>query len=110
LSKFLDKTSAGWRAALGEAGEFADAGEDSEPVLKKQEEMIGASENIGEVGEQQPTEVDPVSADVAVPDVAESAEVTKCSRQEFERRRGWRVDEATLERFRGLIAKFQGTQ
>lgn len=29
---------------------------------------------------------------------------------EFERRRGWRCDTATLERFRALIKEFVGTQ
>jgi len=29
---------------------------------------------------------------------------------EFERRRGWRCDQSTLERFRALIKEFVGTQ
>ena len=29
---------------------------------------------------------------------------------EFERRRGWRVDEGTMKRFTNLIAEFKGTQ
>jgi tRNA pseudouridine38-40 synthase len=32
------------------------------------------------------------------------------ARGEYERRRGWRVDEGTMKRFRNLIAQFQGTQ
>lgn len=31
------------------------------------------------------------------------------ARGEFERRRGWRIDAGTLERFRGLIAEYKGT-
>jgi tRNA pseudouridine38-40 synthase len=31
-------------------------------------------------------------------------------RGEFERRRGWRVDQGTLERFRGLVDAFHGSQ
>ncbi len=31
-------------------------------------------------------------------------------RGEYERRRGWRIDEGTMKRFRNLIAEFKGTQ
>jgi tRNA pseudouridine38-40 synthase len=80
LSKLLDRTSPGWRDALGSAGEFADAG-----TLITEEE--------GKV----PTE-------------GEGIEGGQTTRREFERRRGWRVDEATLERFKALIAQFEGSQ
>jgi tRNA pseudouridine38-40 synthase len=31
-------------------------------------------------------------------------------RGEFERRRGWRIDQGTLERFRELVNEFHGSQ
>jgi tRNA pseudouridine38-40 synthase len=73
LSAQLDKSSPGWRDALGSAAEFSDA---------------------------TPEDVAPV----------EGEEVTPARRGEYERRRGWRVDEGTLERFRALVKQFEGTQ
>ena len=35
---------------------------------------------------------------------------TPGKRMEYERRRGWRVDEETLERFRQILAAYKGTQ
>jgi tRNA pseudouridine38-40 synthase len=46
-----------------------------------------------------------------LPAVDEAGEkVDPRSRGEFERRRGWRVDEGTMARFRALIAQYHGTQ
>lgn len=40
----------------------------------------------------------------------EEVKVDPKARGEFERKRGWRVDEPTLSRFRELIAMYTGTQ
>jgi tRNA pseudouridine38-40 synthase len=85
LSRTLDKSSPGWREALGPAAEFADAG------LVAAEGIEGAPE-----------------VDEAKPD--DEIRVDKKMRGEFERKRGWRVDTQTLDRFKGLIAKYKGTQ
>ncbi|KAK4684269.1 tRNA pseudouridine38-40 synthase, partial [Tremellales sp. Uapishka_1] len=44
-----------------------------------------------------------------LPDVEEGEKLDPRARGEYERRRGWRVDEGTLKRFRGLIAQYKGT-
>jgi len=74
LSHALDKSSPGWRATLGPAADYADA---------------GSQEVIGDDGE---------------------AKDDPKARGEFERRRAWRVDQPTLERFRNLVSHFKGTQ
>jgi tRNA pseudouridine38-40 synthase len=40
----------------------------------------------------------------------EAGKVDPRTRGEYERRRAWRVDQPTLERFRALIDKYTGTQ
>lgn len=46
-----------------------------------------------------------------LPEVDEAGEkIDPRSRGEYERRRGWRVDEGTMTRFRALIAQYHGTQ
>lgn len=40
----------------------------------------------------------------------EEDELDPRQRGEYERRRGWRVDAATIERFRALVKQFEGTQ
>lgn len=86
LSKRLDKSSPGWREALGPAAEFADAG-------------LAAIEAAAEAG-----------AEVVESKPDDEIRVDKKMRGEFERKRGWRVDEQTLDRFKALIAKYKGTQ
>jgi tRNA pseudouridine38-40 synthase len=86
LSRRLDKSSPGWREALGPAAEFSDAG-------------LVAAEAAAEA------EAD---AEDSKPD--DEIRVDKRMRGEFERKRGWRVDAQTLDRFKALIAKYKGTQ
>ena len=104
LAKHLDTSSPGWREGLGEAAAFADAWvpEEEEPkpegadteVKEGASEVKEGEETKGgeEVKEGEPTKVAPKKAG------------------EFERRRGWRCDQSTLERFRALIKEFVGTQ
>ncbi|WVR06656.1 tRNA pseudouridine(38-40) synthase [Kwoniella sp. DSM 27419] len=85
LGRRLDRSSPGWRDLLGkEAVEFVDAA----PSLAPEE---GDAEGDGGEGEGKEFKINPKN------------------RGEFERRRGWRVDAKTLERFRELIAQYKGT-
>lgn len=81
MSAGMDKSSPGWREKLGAAAVFADESPDLPPPDRSW---------LREEGEEE--KVDPKS------------------RGEYERRRGWRVDKDTLERFREIVSKFQGTQ
>lgn len=97
LAKHLDESSPGWREGLGEAATFADAWvPEPEDETVKTEENQGAetvAEGGGETG-------------------AGETKVKVAPRKagEFERRRGWRCDAATLARFKALIKEFVGTQ
>ena len=71
---------------MGPAAEFADAGLAA---------IEAAAEAEAEVVESKPDD---------------EIRVDKKMRGEFERKRGWRVDEQTLDRFKALIAKYKGTQ
>jgi len=81
LAKQMDASSPGWRATLGASAEFADAA----PALTIEADGEGGRMDVD-------VEADPKR------------------KGEYERRRGWRVDEATMKRFRDLIAEFSGTQ
>jgi tRNA pseudouridine38-40 synthase len=59
---------------------------------------LGAAAEFADAGVQPPV------------DEEEGQEVDPKARGEYERRRGWRVDQGTLERFRELVAGFKGTQ
>lgn len=50
-----------------------------------------------------------VDAAPPMPEAAEGEELDPKQRGEFERRRGWRVDEDTLKRFDALIQQYKGT-
>ncbi|WWC62989.1 tRNA pseudouridine(38-40) synthase [Kwoniella dejecticola CBS 10117] len=50
-----------------------------------------------------------VDAAPSFDDEEEDGKINPKNRGEFERRRGWRVDSKTLERFRDLIAQYKGT-
>lgn len=50
-----------------------------------------------------------VDAAPAIPEPKEGDPADPKSRGEFERRRGWRIDPDTLQRFRNMIAEYQGT-
>lgn len=99
LAKHLDESSPGWREGLGEAAEFADAWvpEPEDETVKTEEapatEPVTEGEGGGEAG-------------------AGETKVKVAPRKagEFERRRGWRCDPATLARFKALIKEFVGTQ
>jgi tRNA pseudouridine38-40 synthase len=98
LAKHLDTSSPGWREGLGEAAAFADAWvpeEEEEPAQGTATQGTGEGEvkqEGGETKEGEPIKIAPKKAG------------------EFERRRGWRCDQPTLERFRALIKEYVGTQ
>ena len=86
LSRRLDESSPGWREQLGVAAEFVDAGVELPP----RENRIAEGKTEGRDDED----------DFLDPRM----------RGEYERRRGWRVDQDTLTRFRALIAQYKATQ
>lgn len=95
MAKHLDESSPGWREGLGEAATFADA-------------WVPEAED-----EADPTEEAPASESAAAEGSDEKGEKAKVAPKkagEFERRRGWRCDPATLARFKALIREFVGTQ
>jgi tRNA pseudouridine38-40 synthase len=101
LAQHLDKSSPGWREGLGEAAAFADAGIKDEETAVVTEEKADEAEAKAEDGQNAaPVEGDDETRGKFGPKKA----------GEFERRREWRCDEATLGRFRALIKEFVGTQ
>jgi tRNA pseudouridine38-40 synthase len=104
LAKNLDDSSPGWKTGLGVSAEFADAGADlmsgGEDVESVEGEKKDGKEADDQMGEEK---TDQVKRE-------EREKLDKSSRGEYERRRGWRVDKDTLERFRALIKEFTGTQ
>jgi len=100
LAKHLDTSSPGWREGLGEAAAFADAWvpEEEETVEATATKGTVAGESgVKEGGETETKEGEPIK-------------VAPKKAGEFERRRGWRCDTPTLERFRALIKEYVGTQ
>ncbi|ORX37055.1 pseudouridine synthase [Kockovaella imperatae] len=87
----LDQSSPGWKAGLGVAAEFADAGVDLAPGAEAIEGSTGAEKSGDETKREEREKLD------------------NRSRGEYERRRGWRVDKDTLAKFRALIKEFEGT-
>lgn len=109
LAKQLDESSPGWRDALGTAAEFADAGipaEEEEPERKEGKTGLGEPDNADVSMEDSP--VEKTGENDGTP--RGERELGPKARGEYERRRGWRLDSTTLERFRALIAQFKGTQ
>ena len=102
LAKHLDTSSPGWREGLGEAAAFADAWvpEEEDPEAKPAEGGDAATAKTGATEAKEGEEVKE----------GEPVKVVPKKAGEFERRRGWRCDSATLERFRALIKEFVGTQ
>jgi len=116
LAKHLDTSSPGWREGLGEAAAFADAWvpEEEEPKAEGDdvtEVKDGASEvKEAEVKEGEEVKVEGEAKEGEVVKEGEPTKVAPKKAGEFERRRGWRCDQSTLERFRALIKEFVGTQ
>ena len=77
----MNVSSPGWRDALGVAAEFSDAGVAPMP-----------EPGFGEGPQSEEAKMDPRT------------------RGEYERRRGWRVDDGTMKRFRELIKEFEGSR
>lgn len=128
----LDESSPGWREGLGEAAVFADArivtdeesdedmqGEDAkaEPGVEELKQVEGAASST-EVDAGTKSEPSGESAKSSAQDNENEATAgggnervpSGQSRGEYERKRNWRVDEATMKRFRTLVAEFKGTQ
>jgi tRNA pseudouridine38-40 synthase len=101
LAKHLDNSSPGWREGLGEAAAFADAWVPEEEEPKPEGE--GAEGTAPKLDTTEAKEGEEVKE-------GEPVKVAPKKAGEFERRRGWRCDQATLERFRNLIKEFVGTQ
>jgi len=93
LAQHLDASSPGWREGLGEAAAFADAGiTEDEPAAEEKTESTERKPVVEGEEDETRGKFGPRKAG------------------EFERRRGWRCDAATLGRFRALIKEFVGTQ
>jgi len=110
LAKHLDTSSPGWREGLGEAAAFADAWVPEEEQPKAEGADPDVKEDASEVKEGEETKG---GAEVKEGEENKEGEPTKVAPKkagEFERRRGWRCDQSTLERFRALIKEFVGTQ
>ena len=116
----LDQSSPGWRDGLGVAAEFADAGvpfsstegpesggTDQETPAANDEQPIKTSENGESKSEIEGAEEKQLEDDKKRRD---RGDLDNRSRGEYERRRGWRVDKETLDRFRALISQYTGTQ
>ena len=103
LAKHLDESSPGWREGLGEAAEFADAG-----VAGDEDEAEG--QDAPTVGEFDAKDADREGGGEGgeLPETRGKFGPRKAG--EFERRRGWRCDQTTLDRFKRLIKEFVGTQ
>jgi tRNA pseudouridine38-40 synthase len=104
LAKHLDNSSPGWREGLGEAAAFADAWVPEEEEPK--------AEGVDAVEAKETPEVKETSEVKEGEETKEGEPIKVAPKKagEFERRRGWRCDQSTLERFRALIKEFVGTQ
>ena len=111
LAKHLDASSPGWREGLGEAAAFADAWvpEEEEPKAEGTD-TTEAKEGAPEVKGGDEAKMGEETKDGEEAKEGEPTKVAPKKAGEFERRRGWRCDQSTLERFRALIKEFVGTQ
>jgi len=111
LAKHLDTSSPGWREGLGEAAAFADAWvpEEEEPKAEGTD-TTEAKEGAPEVKGGDEAKMGEETKDGEEAKEGEPTKVAPKKAGEFERRRGWRCDQSTLERFRALIKEFVGTQ
>jgi tRNA pseudouridine38-40 synthase len=110
LAKHLDTSSPGWREGLGEAAAFADAWVPEEEDSKAEGADTEVKEGASEVKEGEETKGEGEAKAGEKAKEGEGIKVAPKKAGEFERRRGWRCDQSTLERFRALIKEFVGTQ
>jgi tRNA pseudouridine38-40 synthase len=111
LAKHLDASSPGWREGLGEAAAFADAWvpEEEEPKAEG-DDAAEVKQGGSEVKQGEETKGGEETKEGEEVKEGEGIKVAPKKAGEFERRRGWRCDQSTLERFRALIKEFVGTQ
>jgi tRNA pseudouridine38-40 synthase len=110
LAKHLDASSPGWREGLGEAAAFADAWVPEEEESKAEGADTEVKEGASEIKEGEETKGGEETKEGEGAKEGEGIKVAPKKAGEFERRRGWRCDQFTLERFRALIKQFVGTQ
>jgi hypothetical protein len=124
----LNESSPGWREGLGVAAEFADAASHAETEGEGSDVKAGVEGDSGTGDSVDQGEADNMKLENAgdaenKPQDGNAGSSTRNNRNneserelgprakgEYERRRGWRVDQGTMDRFRKLVAEFKGTQ